>query len=72
MSTNTAARRAVPQVDQSERAWWLRTLAVLQAPTPVFAALRDDSQEAAAARQEPVTAIVLLAGIASVLAAPEF
>jgi hypothetical protein len=71
MSTNTAARRAAPQVDQSERAWWLRALAVLQAPTAVFAALRDDSQDAAAARQEPVTAIVILAGIAGVLAAPE-
>ena len=50
-----------------ERAWWLRTLLVLQTPRPVFAALRDDSNEAAGARQEPVLAIVLLAGIAGVL-----
>jgi Yip1 domain len=33
----------------------------------VFAALRDDSDEAAEARQEPVLAIILLAGIAGVL-----
>ena len=43
-------------------------LLVLQAPRPVFAALRDDSDDAAAARQEPVTALVLLAGLSGVLA----
>jgi hypothetical protein len=52
----------------SERDWWLRTLLVLQAPHAVFVQLRDDSDDAAEARQEPVTAIVLLAGIAGVLA----
>jgi hypothetical protein len=46
----------------------LRTLLVLQAPHAVFVHLRDDSDDAAEARQEPVTAIVLLAGIAGVLA----
>jgi hypothetical protein len=51
----------------SERDWWLRTLAVLQAPHAVFAALRDDSEEAAEARSEPVLALVLLAGIAGIL-----
>jgi hypothetical protein len=51
-----------------ERAWWLRSLLVLQAPTPVFAALRDDSDEAASARQEPITGIAFLAGIAAILA----
>jgi hypothetical protein len=50
-----------------ERRWWLRTLLVLQSPRAVFVHLRDDSDEAAEARQEPVTAIVFLAGIASVL-----
>lgn len=50
-----------------ERDWWLRTLLVLQAPRAVFVQLRDDSDEAAEARQEPVTAIVFLAGIAGVL-----
>jgi hypothetical protein len=51
-----------------ERAWWLRSLLVLQAPRPVFAALRDDSEAGATARQEPVTALAFLAGIAAILA----
>jgi hypothetical protein len=50
-----------------EKAWWLRTVLVFQAPRDVFGALRDDSNEAAGARQEPVTALALLAGIAAVL-----
>jgi hypothetical protein len=50
-----------------EREWWLRTLAVFQSPRAVFAALRDDSDEQAAARQEPVLALILLAGVAGVL-----
>jgi hypothetical protein len=50
-----------------EREWWLRTLAVFQSPRAVFAALRDDSQEQAAARQEPVLALVLLAGMEGIL-----
>ncbi|MDQ4030607.1 MAG: YIP1 family protein [Actinomycetota bacterium] len=54
-------------METSERLWWLRALLVLQAPRPVFAALRDDSDDAAEARQEPLVAIVLLAGIAGVL-----
>jgi hypothetical protein len=58
-----------PSVEE-ERAWLLRALMVLQSPRAVFAALRDDSDEAARARQEPVTAIVGLAGIASVLWTP--
>lgn len=53
---------------EGERAWWLRVPLVLQAPGPVFAALRGDSDEAAAARQEPVTALVFLAGIGAILA----
>jgi hypothetical protein len=48
----------------------LRTLLVLQKPRPVFAALRDDSEEAAGARQEPALALVWLAGIAGVLSTP--
>lgn len=55
---------------QSERDWWLRALLVLQAPGPVLASLRDDSEQAEQARQEPVTALVFLAGIAAVLASP--
>jgi hypothetical protein len=49
------------------RAWWLRTVLVLSAPSAVFVALRADSGEEAAQRSEPVLAIVLLAGIAFVL-----
>ena len=40
---------------------------MLVAPRPIFAALRDTSDEAAQARQEPLAAIVGLAGIATVL-----
>ncbi|HEY3921905.1 MAG TPA: Yip1 family protein [Gaiellaceae bacterium] len=50
------------------REWWLRTLLVLQAPRPVFVALRDDSNTAAADRAEPVLLIILLAGVALALA----
>jgi Yip1 domain len=50
-----------------ERLWWLRALATLQAPAAVFAALRNDSDEQAYARQEPVLALTLLAGISGIL-----
>ena len=54
-------------VASQDRAWLARALLVLVDPRPVFAALREDSDDAARARQEPVMAIVGLAGIASVL-----
>jgi hypothetical protein len=50
-----------------ERDWWLRVLAVFQAPRTVFAGLRDDSDEQATARQEPVMALVILAGMGAIL-----
>ena len=50
-----------------DREWLLRTLVVLQAPRSVFAALRDDSNDAAHARQEPVLALLWLSGIAGIL-----
>jgi len=50
--------------------WWLRAVAVLVAPRAVFVALRDESEDAAEARQEPITAIAGLAGIAGVLGTP--
>ncbi len=50
-----------------EREWWLRVPGVLLGPRAVFVALRDDSQEQLDARQEPVLALVLLAGVAAVL-----
>jgi hypothetical protein len=49
------------------REWWIRTILVLSSPRPVFAALRDDSNESAAFRSEPVLLIVWLAGMAFVL-----
>ena len=55
-------------VAAAERDWWLRALLVAGAPRPVFAAVRDDADAAAEARQEPLTAIVFLAGVAAVLA----
>ncbi|MEX2210428.1 MAG: YIP1 family protein [Gaiellaceae bacterium] len=52
----------------SQRLWWARAALVLIRPVEVFTALRDESVEEAQAREEPVLAIVLLAGIAGVLA----
>jgi hypothetical protein len=50
-----------------DREWLLRSLLVFQSPRAVFSALRDDSDAAASARQEPLLAITWLAGIAGVL-----
>jgi hypothetical protein len=54
----------------TERDWWVRLLVVLSAPSALFPLLRDDSDEAADARQQPVLVVVFLAGIAGVLTAP--
>lgn len=58
---------AAQPANSLQRESWLRALSVFQRPRTAFAALRDDSLEAADARQEPVLAIVLLAGFAGVL-----
>jgi Yip1 domain len=47
--------------------WWRRGLLVLRAPRDVFTALRDDSAETAAGRQDVVVALVFFAGIALAL-----
>jgi hypothetical protein len=52
--------------------WWKRAPLVLAAPRPVFAALRDDSLEDVEERQEPLAALIALAGIATVLVSPTF
>jgi hypothetical protein len=65
-----APRREAHDQSSPDREWWLRTLAVFQAPRAVFAALRNESPEDIEARQEPVLALVLLAGMAGVLLAP--
>jgi hypothetical protein len=57
---------AEPSASQ-QRDWWLRALAVFQSPHAVFAAMRDDSQDAAVARSEPIIAFAILAGMAGVL-----
>jgi hypothetical protein len=50
-----------------ERAWWLRVPLVLWSPGAVFTALRDEPGDAVEARQEPVLAILLVAGFSVVL-----
>jgi hypothetical protein len=52
------------------RAWWLRVPAVLLSPRSVFFALREDDEDDVSARGEPLLLLVLLAGIAAVLATP--
>src|SRR4051812_32648654 len=52
--------------------WWKRVPLVLVAPRPIFIALRDESVEDAEARQEPLAAVIALAGIAVVLVSPTF
>ena len=64
------AAEATSAAADDERAWLLRAVLVLIDPRPVFAALRDDTEPATAARQEAVLALVILAGIASVLWTP--
>ena len=66
MSTDLASTPAL------ERNWWLRALAVVVAPRAVFASLRDESDEAAEQRQDPLMAIAALAGISVVLVSPTF
>lgn len=65
MSVDAASRPSA-----LERNWWLRAAAVLVAPRAVFISLRDDSDDASAARQEPLAALAGAAGIAGVLATP--
>jgi Yip1 domain len=64
------AEQQVPSQEAIDREWWLRTLAIFQSPRAVFAALRNNDPADVEARQEPVLALVLLAGMAGVLVAP--
>lgn len=65
--------RAEPEATPQERSrrlqreWWLRVPMLFYSPRPVFVAMRDQSNEAVTGRQEPILAIILVAGIASVL-----
>jgi Yip1 domain len=62
------ARYGAPSAD--ERVWLQRAVLVLVRPREVLEALRDDSNASARARSEAVLALVLLAGIGSVLWTP--
>lgn len=53
--------------ERIEREWWSRLPRLLYAPAGVFEELRDESREAADARQEPLVALAFLAGIAMLL-----
>jgi hypothetical protein len=59
----TRARRA----QGLGRVWWRRAFRVLWAPRSVFLALRETDEGGEAARQEPILAIVILAGMAAIL-----
>ena len=50
-----------------QREWFRNALLALRRPRTVFRAMQDDSDEAASARQEPIVALIYLAGIAAVL-----
>ena len=60
----------VPEQLTPERAWWLRVPAVLLSPGSVFFALREDDEDDVEARSEPLLLVVLMAGVAAVLATP--
>jgi hypothetical protein len=64
----TDARGAAARTD--ERYWLVQAVAVLVQPRVVLTTLRDDADDAARPRGEAVLALVLLAGIASVLWTP--
>jgi Yip1 domain len=57
-------------VRQAERRWWRRSVSVLRHPRPVFVALRDDDEDDVVARQEPIFAIVVLAGVGGIVLTP--
>jgi hypothetical protein len=52
----------------NERAWAGRAVRVLAYPREVFEALRDDSAESAADRQDTVVALAFVGGVAAALA----
>ena len=50
-----------------QKEWFRNAVLVLRRPRTVFRAMQDDSEDGAHARQEPIVALVYLAGIAAVL-----
>jgi Yip1 domain len=59
--------QAEPTATSLEREWWLRLGMVFTEPARVFAWLRDDTDAAASARQEPILLVGFLAGAAGIL-----
>jgi hypothetical protein len=56
----------------AERDWWQRTVLVLTRPREVFTALRDDSDESAAERQDVVVGLAFAGGVAVALVTVRF
>jgi hypothetical protein len=56
----------------AERDWWRRALLVLTRPNEVFTALRDDSDESAADRQDVVVGLAFAGGVAVALVTVRF
>jgi hypothetical protein len=50
-----------------EREWWSRLPRLVYAPGSVFASLRDESRDGADARQEPLVAVLFVAGVSMFL-----
>jgi hypothetical protein len=64
MSTNAEATAR----SSLEREWWLNTVRVLRHPRAVYRVIRDEeTEEGEVARQEPILALIILAGTAAVL-----
>jgi Yip1 domain len=56
--------------EAASRRWWRLVPRVVWSPREAFVALRDDDEDDVAARQEPILAIVLLAGMAGAVLTP--
>ncbi|MBM3676965.1 MAG: YIP1 family protein [Actinobacteria bacterium] len=65
-----AAALREPAVEAASRRWWRLLPRLLTAPATVFRALREDDEDDVAARQEPLLAIVLLAGMGGAVLTP--
>jgi len=70
VAADAEARGRAEAVRAAERRWWRRTAQVLWRPRSVFTALAEDDEDDVVARQEPILAIVLLAGIGGILLTP--
>ncbi len=69
IADRAAAERAAAGVAAS-RAWWRRVPLTLRDPVAVFTALRETDDVDLDARSEPITAIVIIAGMAGILLTP--